>query len=178
MPSSDCTPNRRDRSSRALATRPGTSEKTRSDITSLVRRRRRAIARSSEIATSGRVCSQGWRSPWPRPSSFTSVSAEAVAVRGPGSNRDSSPIISLGPTTASMFSRPSAEVRCSFTLPSTMTYSRSPGSPSWNRDSPRASVVSVMEARSSADCSSSRAVKSGARRRTSSTRSSLSAVQA
>ncbi|CAM5229993.1 hypothetical protein SGLAM104S_06269 [Streptomyces glaucescens] len=90
-------------------------------MASLVLRSRRATARSSAAATSGRAFSQGWRSPWPRPSSFTSVSAVAVAVRGPGSKSDDSPISSPGPTTASMFSRPSGEVRCSLTLPSVTT---------------------------------------------------------
>ncbi|CAM5574394.1 hypothetical protein STANM309S_01916 [Streptomyces tanashiensis] len=69
--------------------------------------------------------------------------------------------------------RPSGDVRCSFTLPSVTTYRRSPGSPSWKSASPRASVASLIEARSSAACSSSSAAKSGARRRTSSTSSLL-----
>ena len=53
----------------------------------------------------------------PSPISVASVTAVAVAVRGPGSNSDSSPNISPGPMTASRFSRPSAAVRPSFTLP-------------------------------------------------------------
>ena len=56
--------------------------------------------------------------PGPRNATATAV---AVALRGPGSNRDSSPNISPGPRIASRFSRPSPEARPSFTLPSTIT---------------------------------------------------------
>ncbi len=47
-----------------------------------------------------------------------SVTAVTVAERGPGSNNESSPNIWPGPRIASRFSRPSLEVRPSFTLPS------------------------------------------------------------
>ena len=50
-----------------------------------------------------------------------SVTAVTVAERGPGSNSDSSPNIWPGPRIASRFSRPSDEVRPSFTLPSVTT---------------------------------------------------------
>nr|BFE85466.1 hypothetical protein GCM10020093_080670 [Planobispora longispora] len=83
-PSSIFWPKRSARSSRALATRPGTSVKTRSARTSLVRRSRWARARSRWRATSGRPVSQGRRSSWPSPASWTSVSAMAEAVRGRG----------------------------------------------------------------------------------------------
>ena len=124
-------------SSSALATRPGTSEKTRSASASLVRRSRRA------------------RPPAARAPARAGRRARAAARRGPcrddlrlgdrgggggaraGSNRDSSPNISPGPSTASRFSRPSEAVRPSLTLPSVMTYSLSPGSPSWKSTSPR-----------------------------------------
>ena len=50
-----------------------------------------------------------------------SVTAVTVAERGPGSNSESSPNIWPGPRIASRFSRPSEEVRPSFTLPSRTT---------------------------------------------------------
>ena len=53
----------------------------------------------------------------PGPRSAT-VTAVTVAERGPGSNSESSPNICPGPWMASRFSRPSEEVRPSFTLPS------------------------------------------------------------
>ena len=47
----------------------------------------------------------------------TSVTVVAVDVRGPGSKMDSSPNMSDGPMIASRFSRPSGDLRPSFTLP-------------------------------------------------------------
>ena len=46
------------------------------------------------------------------------MTAVTVAERGPGSKSESSPNIWPGPRIASRFSRPSEEVRPSFTLPS------------------------------------------------------------
>ena len=54
---------------------------------------------------------------WANEASRASVRTVAVAVRGPGSNSDSSPNMSDGPITDSMFSRPSAARRPTFTLP-------------------------------------------------------------
>ena len=51
---------------------------------------------------------------------LTSVTHTAEEVRGPGSKMDSSPNMSEGPMMVSRFSRPSAECRASFTLPSMM----------------------------------------------------------
>ena len=53
----------------------------------------------------------------PGPRSAT-VTAVTVAERGPGSKSESSPNIWPGPRIARRFSRPSLEVRPSFTLPS------------------------------------------------------------
>ena len=91
-----------------------------------------------------------------------SVTAVTVAERGPGSKSDSSPNIWPGPRIASRFSRPSEEVRPSFTLPSATTYSLSPVSPSWNSTSPRRSRTVPSEPCSAAVASSSRALNSGA----------------
>ncbi len=98
----------------------------------------------------------------PSPTSTASETDVAVAVRGPGSNRDSSPNISPGPRIASRFSRPSPEVRPSFTLPSMMTYTRSPGSPSWKSTSERLNCTRVIDSSSASAASSSNAANSGA----------------
>ena len=134
-------PKRSARSSSALATRPGTSEKTRSDRDSLVRRRRWARARSMCLASVGFVSRTCMRSSCSRNSSEAGDTAVAVVDRGPGSKRVSSPMISPGPSTASRDSRPSLDVWPSFTLPSVTMYRRSPRSPSSKRVSPRRRVV-------------------------------------
>ena len=126
--------------------RPGTSEKTKSAIASFVRRSRWARACSSASATSGRPVSQGRRAEWPTAISVASVSAVAVAVRGPGSNSDNSPSSSPGPRIASRLSRPSEAVCPSLTLPSVMTNIRSPGSPSRKRSCPFDNRTSTVEA--------------------------------
>src|SRR5690625_3382085 len=59
-----------------------------------------------------------------------SATTVAVALRGAGSNRASSPMVSPGPSTASRFSRPSPEAWPTLTLPEPMMNRRSPGSPS------------------------------------------------
>jgi len=71
------------------------------------------------FASSGRESMNDIMASWS--SCIIRVGATAVAVvdRGPGSKSVSSPIISPGPSTASRFSRPSAAVCPSFTLPST-----------------------------------------------------------
>ena len=135
-----CRPNRR--RGRAAPWRPG---RARRRTPGRPRRRwpcaavRRA-GRSSPRATSGRPSSQRPSSSWLEARRVQSVTAVAVAERGPGSNSDSSPNIWPGPRIASRFSRPSADVRPSLTLPSVTTYSRSPASPSWNSTSPRRSL--------------------------------------
>ncbi len=100
-PPSDGTPNRAARSSRTLATRRGVSWKTRSPTTSVEIRCRRESWRSKESPTSGRCRSHGRRSEWPNAYRRLSVTAVAVADRGPGSNKDSSPNISPGPSNRS-----------------------------------------------------------------------------
>ncbi len=69
------------------------------------------------MATSGRLDSHVRRSSWPSPARVASVMAVALAVRGLGSNSDSSPNISPGPCTLSRFSRPSGAARVSLILP-------------------------------------------------------------
>ena len=101
-----------------LSTRPGTSENTRSATTSLALRSRTASWLSSPRATAGRPSSQRRRSSCESEANDASVTAVTVAERGPGSKRESSPNIWPGPRIASRFSRPSEEVRPSFTLPS------------------------------------------------------------
>ena len=91
--------------------------------TSLVRRSRWASAWSRCRATSGRPVSQLRRSSCASAPRRLSVTAIALAVRGRGSNSESSPNISPGPTTLSRFSRPSAAARVSLILPSSTTYS-------------------------------------------------------
>jgi hypothetical protein len=143
-------------------------------MTSLVRRSLRARAASRCMATSGRPLSQLRRSSWARAARRISVTADALIVRGRGSNSESSPNISPGPIRLIRFSRPSADVLVSLTLPSSTTYSRSPVSPSSNSRSPLASATSVTPARSAFVPSSSRASNSGARLSTSSAFSTAS----
>ncbi len=102
-----------------------------------MRRSRRASTRSSCSAISGRSAIHGRSEVCASEASRASVSTVAEAVRGPGSNSDSSPNMSLGPMTDSMFSRPSAARRPTFTLPLSTMYSVSPCSPSAKTVSPR-----------------------------------------
>jgi hypothetical protein len=69
------------------------------------------------MAALGRSSSQAVRSSWRRLSSSVCDTAVTVDDRGPGSKRVSSPMISLGPTTDSRFSRPSEDSRPTFSLP-------------------------------------------------------------
>src|SRR3954452_13312596 len=156
MPSSSSTPNFSARPRSAFATRPGTSENTRSAIASLVRRKRCARARNRCTDTPGRSSSSGRSPSWSSEASELSVTAVAVAVRGPGSKSESSPNISPGPSTARRFSRPSTAAREIFTFPSRTMNRRSPVSPSLNTRCPRTtSRVVSAPARSSAVSSSS-----------------------
>jgi hypothetical protein len=82
-----------------------------------VRRSLRASTCSSRSPTSGCASIHGRSTPCGMRASLTSVTAVAVAVRGPGSNTDSSPNWSEGPITASTFSRPSGDRRESLILP-------------------------------------------------------------
>ena len=91
--------------------------KIRSATESFVRRSRRASTRSSCSPISGCASIQGRSIDCGIRASFTSVTAVAVAVRGPGSNTESSPNWSEGPITASTFSRPSGARRDSLILP-------------------------------------------------------------
>src|SRR5215210_1310613 len=77
---------------------------------------------------------------------------------------------------ANRFSRPSTLVRPSLILPSTITYRRSPGSPSANSTSARPSRTSTIDSSREADASSSRAANRGALRTMSSGTSSPSAM--
>jgi len=104
-----------------MATRPGTSVKIRSATESLVRRSRRASTRSSCSPISGWAVIHGRSMLFGILASRTSVTAVAVAVRGPGSKTDSSPNWSEGPITASTFSRPSGARRDSLILPERTT---------------------------------------------------------
>src|SRR5699024_1036122 len=149
-PSTDSSPNREARSSRALATRPGTSEKTRSATTSLARRSRPASWANNPCATSGCRVSDFISSSCSRQRISAGVTALAVDERGPGSNSDSSPNIWPGPSTAIRFSRPALPRRPSFTLPLTTTYNRSSVSPSWNNTPPRSSRTFDIAAANSA----------------------------
>jgi len=88
--------------------------------------------------------------------------ALTVAVRGADDSSAISPKTWPGPSTASASSPIPGTSRLMRTLPSTMTYNWSPESPSWNSTAPRRSRLSVIEARSAATASSSRALKSGA----------------
>jgi hypothetical protein len=65
------------------------------------------------------------------------VTVVTLEVRGPGSKIANSPNMSDGPRMVSRFSRPSGALRTIFTLPETMMYSRSPGSPSTKIVCPR-----------------------------------------
>ena len=117
MPSGAGFPKRFFMSRMALATRPGTSENTRSPTVSLVRRRRCANAFSRFIAACGRSSSQLSRSSCLRLKTSDCDTAVTVDERGPGSNSASSPMISPGPTTDSRFSRPSADSRPTLSFP-------------------------------------------------------------
>ena len=95
-----------------------------------MRRSRRASTRSSCSAISGRSAIHVRSASRSIETARTSVTVVALEVRGPGSKIDSSPNMSDGPMIVSRFSRPSGARRTIFTLPETMMYSRSPGSPS------------------------------------------------
>jgi hypothetical protein len=137
--------------------------KTRSAITSLARRSRLASACSMCMETSGRSSSHGRSASWASAATVASVTALADEVLGRGSNSDSSPNISPGPSTLIRFSRPSAAARVSLILPSSTTYKRSPPCPSRNRCSPRDNLTSDICRRSARAFSSSSPSKSGAR---------------
>ena len=97
-------------------------------------------------------------------SNLESVTAVAVAVRGPGSKSESSPNISPGPRIESKFSRPSVEVVPSFSFPSTTTYNRSPPSPSLKSVLPFVILTGIIDSRSVAEAASSSALNNGALR--------------
>ena len=138
-----------------MATRPGTSTKIRSASMVFVRRSRRATTRSNCIAICGRSWTHFCSAVFGSRATRASVTTVAVAVRGPGSNSDSSPNWSDGPMIATRFSRPSDDRRPSFTLPASTMNRLSPGSPSWNRMVPRgASTISNSLASASTDSGS------------------------
>ena len=134
-----------------------------------VRRRRRARACKRAAATAGRPSRRGMSCSLPRARTMASVSAVAVEVRSPGSNRLNSPNISPGPRTAISDSRPSGAPWPSFTFPSRIRYRCSPGSPSWNSSWPLETFISLSELRRASAPWASRAENRGVFAKTSST---------